>query len=264
MPLSLSRRDALRKLIVGAASASLAPALAKAADPGLAAQPAGQPPAAQPPGACVLTPQAMEGPFYFDPQLVRADITEGRPGAPLDLSLRIVEQGPCTPIANARVDVWHADAGGIYSGYAGQGDDGRASSKSETHLRGTQMTDADGKVTFRSVYPGWYPGRTPHIHVKVFLDTTTVLTGQIYFPDDLSARVYRDRAPYDQRPVADMTNDRDFLFKAGEREGGGIVLATEEKDGGLISAALVIAVDRSGEAAKGQGWRRILRDMIGR
>ena len=91
-----------------------------------------------------------------------------------------------------------------------------------------------------------------------------MLTGQIYFPDDLSARIYRDRAPYTARPVADMTNDRDFLFKAGAREGGGIVLATEEKEGGLISAALLIAVDRSGEAAKGQGWRRILRDMMGR
>ncbi len=61
-----------------------------------------------------------------------------------------------------------------------------------------------------------------------------------------------------------MTNDRDLLFKAGEREGGGIVLATEETDGGLVSASLLIAVDRSGEAAKGQGWRRILREMMGR
>jgi hypothetical protein len=91
-----------------------------------------------------------------------------------------------------------------------------------------------------------------------------VLTGQIYFPDDLSARIYRERAPYKARPPADMTNDRDLLFKAGEREGGGIVLATEETDGGLVSASLLIAVDRSGEAAKGQGWRRILREMMGR
>jgi protocatechuate 3,4-dioxygenase beta subunit len=260
MPLSLSRRDALRKLLVGAAGASLAATMTRAEGPAAGAKP----PATQPPGACVLTPQAMEGPYYFDPKFVRADITEGRSGAPLDLVLRIIEQGPCTPIANARVDIWHADAGGIYSGYAGQGDDGQVSAKGETHLRGTQMTDADGRVTFRSIYPGWYPGRTPHIHVKVFLDTTTVLTGQIYFPDDLSGRIYRDRAPYNARPVADTTNGRDFLFKAGEREGGGIVLAAEEKEGGLVAATLLIAVDRSGEAARGQGWRRMLRDMIGR
>jgi protocatechuate 3,4-dioxygenase beta subunit len=252
MPLSLSRRDALRKLIVGTAGVSLATAARAEA------------PATQPAGVCVLMPQAMQGPFYFDPKLVRADITEGRPGAPLDLILRVIEHGPCTPIPNARVDVWHADAGGIYSGYDRQGDDGNASAKGQTHLRGTQITDADGRVTFRSVYPGWYPGRTPHIHIKVFLDRLTVLTGQIYFPDDLSARIYRERAPYNTRPVADTTNDRDFLFKAGEREGGGIVMATEEKDGGLVSASLLIAIDRSGEAAKGQGWRRSLRELMGR
>ena len=260
MPFSLSRRDALRQVLAGTAGATLGGSAARAETP--ATKPA--PPAAQPAGGCVLTPQAMEGPFYFDPDLVRRDITDGRPGAPLDLSLRIIEHGPCTPVSNARVDVWHADARGIYSGYDGQGDDGRASAKGETFLRGTQITDEDGRVTFRSVYPGWYPGRTPHIHVKVFLDELTVLTGQVYFPDDLSARVYRERDAYEARPVADMTNDRDFLYKAGEREGGGIVLAVEENDGGLITASLLIAVDRSGEAAKGQGWRRILRDMMGR
>jgi protocatechuate 3,4-dioxygenase beta subunit len=260
MPFFLSRREALRKLIAGTAGVSLA----SAAKADTAPAPSPQTPAAQPTGACVLTPQAMEGPFYFDPALVRPDITDGRPGAPLDLTLRIIEHGPCTPIPNARVDIWHADARGIYSGYDGQGDDGRASAKGEKYLRGTQITDADGRVTFRSVYPGWYPGRTPHIHIKVFLDKLTVLTGQVYFPDDVSARIYRDRAPYNARPVADTTNARDFLFKAGEREGGGIVLATEEKDGGPVTASLLIAVDRSGEAAKGQGWRRILRDMMGR
>ncbi|MGZ8410044.1 MAG: intradiol ring-cleavage dioxygenase, partial [Hyphomicrobium sp.] len=128
MPLSLSRRDALRKLIVGTAGVSLATA-ARAQAPAADVQA----PATQPAGACVLTPQAMEGPFYFDPKLVRADITEGRPGAPLDLTLRVIEHGPCTPIANARVDVWHADAGGIYSGYNGQGDDGNASAEGQTH-----------------------------------------------------------------------------------------------------------------------------------
>lgn len=259
MPLSLSRRDALRKLIVGTAGVSLASAVKANAQVSQLASPA-----TQPTGACVLTPQAMEGPFYFDPKLVRADISEGRPGAPLELKLRVIEHGPCTPIANARIDVWHADASGIYSGYDGQGDDGNVSAKGQTHLRGTQITDADGSVTFRTVYPGWYPGRTPHIHIKVVLDRLTVLTGQIYFPDDLSARIYRERPPYNSRPVADMTNSRDFLFNVGEREGGGIVLAAEENDGGLVTASLLIAVDRSGEAAKSQGWRRIMRDMMGR
>lgn len=253
MPSYFSRREALGKLIAATAAVSSVPRLARADVP------AGP----KSPGTCLLTPQAVEGPFYFDPNLVRPDITEGKPGVPLDLMLRIIEQGSCSPIANARVDVWHADAGGIYSGYDRQGDDGKASAKGETHLRGTQITDVEGRVSFRSIYPGWYPGRTPHIHVKAFLDETTVLTGQLYFPDELSTRIYRDQAPYSRRPVADMTNENDFIFKAGVREGGGIVLASEET-GGRITARLDIAVDRSGEAAKEQSWRRYMRELIGR
>jgi protocatechuate 3,4-dioxygenase beta subunit len=220
--------------------------------------------AAQTPGLCVLFPQAVEGPYYFDPKLVRGDIAEGRPGMPLDLTLRIVETGTCDPIADARVDIWHADARGVYSGYGSQGDDRKTSTRGETYLRGTQMSDANGDVKFRSIYPGWYPGRTPHIHVKAFLDKKTVLTGQVYFPDALSARIYREREPYNARPVADTANTDDFIFKTGEREGGGTIFTIEEKPE-AISAALIIAVDRSGDAArKGGGWRGFMRSMFGR
>lgn len=260
MPDTFNRRQALRSLIAGTAGAAMVPVAARAGDAQLVAAPA---PATQPEGVCILLPQQMEGPYYFDPQMVRSDITEGRPGAPVDLILRVIEHGPCTPIANARVDVWHADAGGVYSGYAGQGDNRDVSTKGATYLRGTQLTDSDGRVTFRSVYPGWYPGRTPHIHVKVFLDQTTVLTGQIYFPDDVSARVYRDRAPYNERPVADTTNAADFLFTAGERDGGGTVLTIAETPD-LLTASLLIAVDRSGEAAKhALGWGQRMRGWFG-
>jgi protocatechuate 3,4-dioxygenase beta subunit len=69
---------------------------------------------------CVLTPEATEGPFYFDPKLVRSDITEGKQGAPLVLTIQIVEANDCTPLQDARVDVWQADGLGLYSGYAGQ------------------------------------------------------------------------------------------------------------------------------------------------
>lgn len=207
------------------------------------------PPAGEPAGTCTLFPQAVEGPFYFDPDLVRADITQNRPGLPLRLKLRVIAAGPCKPIANARVDVWHADATGFYSGYAGQGTNRDISTKGETYLRGTQITDADGFVTFQTIYPGWYPGRTPHIHVKVFLDDNTLVTGQMYFPDDVSAKVYATNAPYADRPKADTTNANDFIFKTGQREGGGIVLAMSQEDAGMV-AGLVIAVDTSGKAAR--------------
>lgn len=260
MTSSISRRQALAGLATGTAGASLGFNVPASAQVTPATPPSA---ASQPPGVCVLFPQAMEGPYYFDPRLVRQDITEGRPGLPLALNLRIIANGACAPIANARVDIWHADAGGMYSGYAGQGDSRDVTTKGETYLRGTQMTNAAGDVTFRSVYPGWYPGRTPHIHIKVFLDERTVTTGQIYFPDDLSRRIYLTRAPYSARPKADTTNSSDFLFKTGEREGGGIVFSIEEKND-LVTAGLVIAVDRSGKAAATGGWRSMWRQMFGR
>jgi protocatechuate 3,4-dioxygenase beta subunit len=80
---------------------------------------------------CVLTPEATEGPFYFDPKLVRSDITEGKQGAPVLLTLQIVEAKNCAPIPWARVDVWHADGLGLYSGYA---DQETGSTKGETFL----------------------------------------------------------------------------------------------------------------------------------
>ena len=102
---------------------------------------------------CILTPEATEGPFYFDPKLVRSDITEGKQGAPLVLTLQIVQAKDCTPLSDARVDVWHADELGLYSGYARQE---TGSAKGETFLRGTQFTGADGEVRFKTIYPGWY------------------------------------------------------------------------------------------------------------
>lgn len=255
MDSELTRRRALQGLSAGATGASLAGSgAASAAEPTAAANPQ---------GVCVLFPQAVEGPFYFDPKLVRSDISEGRPGLPLQVTLRVIESGLCTPIVNARVDIWHADASGLYSGYAGQGAARDVSTKGENFLRGTQMTDANGVAAFRSVYPGWYPGRTPHIHVKVFLDDKTLVTGQMYFPDAISAQVYKERAPYNERPTADTTNARDFLFASGERDGGGIVM-TAGTEGETIAAALLIAVDRSGTSArKAAGWGGWLRSLAG-
>ncbi|MDX2202406.1 MAG: intradiol ring-cleavage dioxygenase [Hyphomicrobiaceae bacterium] len=246
----LSRRQALGGMLAGA--------LADAVGHGAAAQ--GTLPAA---GVCRLFPQAIEGPYYFDPALLRADITEGRAGLSLALALRVVDMGSCAPLAEARVDAWHADALGIYSGYAGQGEGRKISTVGETFLRGTQLTDENGEVTFATIYPGWYPGRTPHIHIKVFLDTTRLVTGQIYFPDDLSERVYATHTPYMSRGRPDTTNAQDGLFREGEREGGGMVLTVEE-GGGPLSAFLLIAVDRTGEAARQRGgWRAAIRRSLG-
>jgi protocatechuate 3,4-dioxygenase beta subunit len=232
----MTRREAIGGLGIGSAAAGLLAGTAT----GIAQT---SPPA--PPGVvCTLFPESFEGPFYFDPRLVRADIAEKRQGLPMSLALRIVESGTCRPIANARVDIWQADASGVYSGYAGQGDRGNVSTRNETFLRGTQHTDAAGGVTFQTIFPGWYPGRTPHVHVKAFLDRATLVTGQVYFPDELSARIFREREPYARRSRADTSNRTDGIFGSSMRAGGGIVLAVREEPGRL-DASLTIAVDRS-------------------
>src|SRR5919108_869467 len=144
---------------------------------------------------CVLTPEQTEGPYYIPKEKLRRNITEGRPGTPLTLRLQVVSASPCKPIKGAAVDVWHADAAGIYSGFG-------AGAGNRTFMRGIQRTNAKGLATFRTVYPGWYPGRTVHIHVKVHVGGNELHTGQLYFPDRVTDTVYR-KAPYNSRPNRD-------------------------------------------------------------
>jgi protocatechuate 3,4-dioxygenase beta subunit len=155
--------------------------------------------AAQDSRSCVLTPEAGEGPFYLDPKLVRSDITSGQAGAPLQLALQVVRSGDCATLANARVDVWHADAVGLYSGYEKQSGVGGISTKpalGQQYLRGTQFTDAKGQVQFRTIVPSWYGGRTPHVHFKVFLGGKEVVASQVFFPDDVTKEVFAEWQPY--------------------------------------------------------------------
>jgi protocatechuate 3,4-dioxygenase beta subunit len=192
---------------------------------------------------CLLTPEAVQGPFYFDPDLVRVDITEGKPGASLALTLQVIEAKDCAAVEGARVDIWQTDALGAYSGYEQQGDTGIISTRGKTYLRGTQFADADGGVRFGTIFPGWYPGRTPHIHFKVFLDANTLVTGQLYFPDDVSERIYETVAPYNERKAKRETlNSNDIIF---QRQGGVDTLARIEQDGISYRASLIIGIDRT-------------------
>jgi protocatechuate 3,4-dioxygenase beta subunit len=167
--------------------------------------------------SCTLTAEQAEGPYYFDADSIRSDIREDRDGTRLRLAIRVRAAGECTPLADAVVDVWHCDATGVYSGF-GEGDD-------ERFLRGAQVTNEDGIVQFRTIYPGWYPGRTPHIHVKVHVDRQTVLTTQLYFDEETNERVYA-QAPY--RQGRDQTNASDGIFDES------LVLDLREEDGGIL------------------------------
>lgn len=146
--------------------------------------------------SCVLIPQETEGPYPVDlsgdPTKFRQDITEGGEGIPLIVTLTVVNaNNSCAPIPNARVDIWHCDKDGYYSGFANQmGYLGTRDTRGQTFMRGIQMTDADGRVTFSTIYPGWYPGRVTHIHFQVFLNSMLRATSQMAFPDELNDTVY--------------------------------------------------------------------------
>lgn len=157
---------------------------------------------------CAQTAEQTEGPFYFAVDKIRSDIREDREGTPLRLGVRVRDLESCEPTANAVVDVWHCDAGGLYSGFesASQGGPADGRSDEETYLRGAQVTDGDGIVAFRTVYPGWYPGRTPHIHTKVHIDSATMLTSQLYFADDVTAKVHAN-GPYTTGGAAANASD---------------------------------------------------------
>lgn len=189
------------------------------------------------PNVCLVTPETTAGPFYLDPDLVRADIAEGRPGTPLDLVLQVVDED-CRPIEGARVDAWHCDAAGDYSGFSRQGSDRARDTTGETFMRGTLFTGPDGVAGFRTVWPGWYRGRTPHVHYIVFLDGDRSLTSQVFFPDGASEAVYRDPAYSGRAAAQDTTNATDGIA----RRAGPRAYADVSQAGTGWRAALVVGV----------------------
>jgi protocatechuate 3,4-dioxygenase beta subunit len=177
-----------------------------------------------------LTDPAGEGPFFIhenevmtDPSIVRVDMREGRPGVELQLNLRVLDMdGQCmTPIKDVEIYVWHTDALGLYSGFACQNPDKAyvpgptTPANNERFCRGVQITDANGVVSFRSVYPGWYYGRYVHIHFVALrrgsgasdngMDPSYrsakyhMFTTQMYFDETFSKNIHENNAPYTMR-----------------------------------------------------------------
>jgi protocatechuate 3,4-dioxygenase beta subunit len=165
--------------------------------------------------ACVVAPELTEGPYYVDVDLERSDIRSDTgdgvavDGAPLVLDWVVsqTDRSACMPMEGVIVDVWHCDALGTYSGVQGN---------TANFLRGFQRTDSQGKASFTTIYPGWYQGRTVHIHVMVHVGGNVVHTGQLYFSDALTDAVFR-RSPYSRRGARDVRNPQDAIYRNGGR-----------------------------------------------
>jgi protocatechuate 3,4-dioxygenase beta subunit len=168
---------------------------------------------------CVVKPELTEGPFFVDEKIERSDIRTdtnsgtASEGIPLTLAFAVskVSGSSCTAFEGAVVDVWHCDAGGAYSDIAQNGTSG------ENFLRGYQVTDANGNATFTTVYPGWYQGRTVHIHFKIRTDPAASsgleFTSQLFFDEGVTAEVFA-RSPYAGRGTQDTTNSNDGIFSS--------------------------------------------------
>lgn len=241
----LTRRNALKLVAVTAAGGALMSRAAFAEEASATADTA----ATLMPGAdvCVITPEVTEGPYYFDPSLERSDITEGtQEGVATNIRLQVVD-ATCKPIEGARVDIWHCNSQGVYSGYPNQL--GNIDTTGQTFLRGTQFTSSAGIVEFATIYPGWYPGRTTHVHFKVFLDETNVLTGQIFFPDALSQFIYLNVPPYTDHGADRQTlNVNDGIASQATRASFAYVKELAES----YLVAMIIGVDPNATSTAGQ------------
>ena len=187
--------------------------------------------------ACVVRPALTEGPYFVDEKINRSDIrsdpSDGsvKDGTTLALTFNVftISDG-CTPLEGATVDVWHCDAAGVYSGV----DDPGFSTVGQKFLRGYQLTDASGQAKFVTIYPGWYQGRTVHIHFKIRTDAdgqSYEFTSQLFFDDAFTDQVYAGE-PYAAKGERTLRNDGDGIF---QQSGGQLTLATSQVSDGYAA-----------------------------
>ena len=153
---------------------------------------------------CAVTPTETVGPYPSLSDLIRSDIRETKTGTVLTLTIKVVNvNSNCSAVANAAVEIWQCDAAGNYSSYGSQA--------GQTYLRGIQTTNANGEVTFTTVYPGWYQGRATHIHAEVTIGGRSIKVTQIAFPEAVN-NVVHATGVYASRGSNPTTNLQDGIF----------------------------------------------------
>lgn len=192
--------------------------------------------------ATVSTPALEEGPYWVDEtgtKFHRMDLranldgSNAQSGLPLHLALTVsqVAKGAVTPLPHAFVYLWQCNAQGVYSTEA------QENTANETWLRGYQIADAHGKVQFQTLYPGWYGGRTVHIHARVRLypnnDPTQKPTHdfetQFFFDEAVTNHVMQTVSPYSRRGLPDTTNGTDHVYTGPSLDG------TRAQDSGALT-----------------------------
>jgi protocatechuate 3,4-dioxygenase beta subunit len=207
--------------------------------------------------SCVVRPALTEGPYFVDVDLnrshIRVEPSDGsmKEGLPLQLRFRVsnVAENACSPLAGAQVDIWHCDADGAYSGVSDPGFD----TSEQKWLRGYQITDELGLAEFMSIYPGWYSGRTTHIHFKIRTDPESdngyEFTSQLFFDENITDIVHAE-APYANKGYRDTLNTDDNIFQSSE---GLLTLVLEPLEGGGYTATFDIGLDLTQPAVESGG-----------
>lgn len=195
---------------------------------------------------CVVRPEMTEGPYFVDEKLNRSDIridpSDGsvKDGVQLRLAFHVFQLGTnsCQPLQGAQVDVWHCDAQGVYS----DTNDPGFNTTGKKFLRGYQVTGANGAAEFLTIYPGWYQGRTVHIHFKIRTDPASSagyeFTSQLFFDDTLTDQVFTQK-PYASKGQRTLRNEGDGIFQ----NGGSQLTLAPFKEGDGYTAAFDIALD---------------------
>lgn len=198
---------------------------------------------------CVVTPAQTEGPYFVDARLQRSDIRvdpatgQVSQGVPLAVAINVVSVigNACAPVRNAMVDVWQCDALGIYSDV--RDTQGLFDTRGKQFLRGYQVTDQSGRAEFLTVYPGWYPGRTVHIHFKVRVfegdRRAHEFTSQLYFDDALTDRVFAAE-PYRSKGPRTTRNPQDGIYR--QRNSGEALLLPVVSDGAGYRGSVAVGL----------------------
>jgi len=194
--------------------------------------------------SCVLTPELTVGPYFVDEKLNRSDLTANTTDAnvlnatPLALTMNIMQYASsgCSALVGAQVDVWQADAAGVYS------DESVENTTGQTFLRGYQITDSSGAVTFKTIVPGWYSGRTIHIHVMIRRlsssgSVLTEFTTQLFFDQTLINALTTSVSPYSSRGLPDTTNADDNIYSSSTQ-----LTLTNATTGGGYAASITLGV----------------------
>jgi protocatechuate 3,4-dioxygenase beta subunit len=195
---------------------------------------------------CALSPALTIGPYFVDEKLNRSDLTTDTSdtnvtdATPLALAITVQQYSSsgCSALSGAQVDLWYADAGGKYSDENSEGTIG------ETYLRGYQVTDSNGLVSFKTIFPGWYSGRTVHIHAMVRLfdssgNQTFEWETQFFFDPALTTEIMAT-APYNTRGTPDTTNSQDDIYS--QSAGQTLLALTKNSDGSGYTGSITIGV----------------------